>query len=342
MAEIKLDTIASVPAVNQYIRAANSYNVDYTPLLKEAGIDAAILTDNHKYVSGESMEVLLRLLVQASGDPCFGLHSSTFVEPSSYSVLGYIALNCSTPRAIQAKIPIYEKLVGDMGVTSVEFKDGYALQRWQCMFRDDTAKRHEIENVLGSWVNYARNFLNFDACEKVWFEHAAPYNKELISEYEKIFKCEVLFDQHASGLVLGEHLLDQALPQANDVMLDVLLEFATAQLADIDQCQSISSRVTNLLRLMIRHRSPTSETIARKLGMSSRSLQRRLEEEGTQYRQLLSELRLELALHYLRNTQLSLDSISYELGYTEARSFYRSFKAWTGRTAGSYRRASNT
>ena len=49
MAEIILDTIASVPAVNQYIRSASSYNVDCAPLLKKAGIDAAILTDNHKY-----------------------------------------------------------------------------------------------------------------------------------------------------------------------------------------------------------------------------------------------------------------------------------------------------
>jgi AraC-like DNA-binding protein len=120
-------------------------------------------------------------------------------------------------------------------------------------------------------------------------------------------------------------------------MLESLLEHATTQLAQIDQHQTTSARVKNLLRLMIRHRSPTAETIAMKLGMSNRTMQRKLVNEGTQYNRLLSELRLELALHYLKNTQLSLDSISYELGYTEARSFQRSFKAWTGRTAGSIR-----
>jgi AraC-like DNA-binding protein len=48
-------------------------------------------------------------------------------------------------------------------------------------------------------------------------------------------------------------------------------------------------------------------------------------------------VRLELALHYLQSTQLSLDNIAYELGYTETRSFHRGFKQWTGRTAGSFR-----
>ncbi len=71
--------------------------------------------------------------------------------------------------------------------------------------------------------------------------------------------------------------------------------------------------------------------------MSSRTLQRKLNVEDTQYKTVLNEVRLELALYYIENTTLSLDHIAHELGYTEARSFYRSFKQWTGRTAGSYR-----
>ena len=71
--------------------------------------------------------------------------------------------------------------------------------------------------------------------------------------------------------------------------------------------------------------------------MSGRTLQRKLHEEGLAYKDVLNELRLELALHYLKNSQLSLDNIASKLGYAEPRSFYRSFKQWTGHTAGSYR-----
>jgi AraC-like DNA-binding protein len=99
----------------------------------------------------------------------------------------------------------------------------------------------------------------------------------------------------------------------------------------------MTDQVKNLLRLMLKQQPPSSEVIAEKLGISSRTLQRKLGEEGTHYKDVLNELRLELALYFLRNTDLSLENIAYELGYRESRSFYRSFKQWTGRTAGSYR-----
>ena len=77
--------------------------------------------------------------------------------------------------------------------------------------------------------------------------------------------------------------------------------------------------------------------VAEKLGISSRTLQRKLGEEGTSYSDVLNELRMELALYFLKNTSFSMENIAAELGYAEARSFYRSFKQWTGSTAGSYR-----
>ena len=329
--------LASVPAVTQYLKSAESCGVDYRPLLVAAGIDPVLLENNNKHISGAAMEHFLALLIPASNDPCFGLHSASFVEPASYSVLGYISMNCSTLRMVQAKIPIYEKIVGDMGVTSIEVADGYALQRWTCAFSDPVVRRHEVENVLGSWVTYARNFLNFDDWDAVWFEHSAPQDPALLEDYAALFGCEVLFDQPASGIRVREALLDMPSPQANEQILQTLLEHATALLADLDKNQTVANQVKNILRLMLKQQAPSSQIIAEKLGMSSRTLQRKLGEEGTHYQNVLNELRLELALYFLKNTALSLDSIAYELGYAEARSFYRSFKQWTGRTAGSYR-----
>ena len=117
----------------------------------------------------------------------------------------------------------------------------------------------------------------------------------------------------------------------------MLLDHATIILGGLDKKQLVADQVKNLLRLVLKQQTPSSQMIAEMLGMSSRTLQRKLDEEGTRYKDLLNELRLELALYYLKNTELSLDSIAYQLGYAESRSFYRSFKLWTGRTAGSYR-----
>ncbi|MFT5484606.1 MAG: AraC-like DNA-binding protein [Halieaceae bacterium] len=331
--------MASVPAIKQYLKAAEANGVDCCPLLDRAGIDPAVLNDNNKRISGTAMERLVVLLVAASEDPCLGLHSSRFVEPATYSVLGYISMNCSTLREVLAKIPIYEKIVGDMGVSSTDSLGDRVLLRWQCQFQDPIAKRHEVETVIASWNAYTRNFLHVEAsyADGIWFEHSEPDDPSLLAEYADIFACEVLFNQPASGILMRQTVLDEPLPQANQILLHSLLDHATQMLANIDRNQPLATQVKNLLRLMLVEHSPSSTLIAEKLGMSGRTLQRKLQEEGLAYKDVLNELRLELALHYLKNSQLSLDNIANKLGYAESRSFYRSFKQWTGHTAGSYR-----
>ncbi|NCF17662.1 MAG: helix-turn-helix domain-containing protein [Haliea sp.] len=330
---------ASVPALKQYLQAAETCGVDYLPFLEAANIHPDVLKDNNKRISIKAMERLLALLIPASNDPCFGLHSARFVEPASYSVLGYISMNCSTLRETLANTAIYEKIVGDMGVSSTLIEDGFVLQRWDCRFTHPLVRRHAIENVLGSWQVYVREFAHIDtkSIDCIWLEHSAPADPELLNDYQEVFGCEVHFDQAASGIRFGEEFLDTPLPQANKKLLMALLDHATQILTEIDRDQPITIRVKNLLRLMLKEREPSSTQVAELLNMSSRTLQRKLGAEGTQYQTVLNEVRLELALYYIENTTLSLDQIAHELGYGEARSFYRSFKQWTGRTAGSYR-----
>jgi AraC-like DNA-binding protein len=331
--------LASVQAIKQYLQAAQACGIDCMPMLDAVNIEREILQDNNKRISGKSMERLLALLIPASGDPCFGLHSARYVEPASYSVLGYININCSTLRDTLANTAIFEKIVGDMGVSSTQIEDGIVLQRWDCRFTDPVVRRHVVENVLGSWKIFVREFAHIDTSltEAVWFEHAAPDDPNLLKEYAEVFGCDVHFDQAASGISFKEEFLDMPLPRADKKLLKALLDHATQILSEIDRDQPMTIRVKNLLRLMLKEREPSSTQIAEILHMSSRTLQRKLNVEDTQYKIVLNEVRLELALYYIENTTLSLDHIAHQLGYTEARSFYRSFKQWTGRTAGSYR-----
>ena len=329
--------LASVPAIAQYLKAADAEGIDYSPLLKTVGISEQALTDNSRHIAIDAMEKLLTLLIEASDDPCFGLHAAKFVEPSSYSVLGYISLNCSTLREAQGMIPIYEKIVGDMGVTTIESQGNFVFQRWSCKFNNPLIKRHQVEHVLASWATYSKVFLKFDAPANVWFEHSPPLDNQLIEDYESIFGCEVLFDQVGSGILLPEVLLDTPLPQANELLLKTLLDHAKQVMSHLSQHHTITAKVQNLLRLTISERAPSSPVIAEQLGISSRTLQRRLDDENTSFKDVLNDLRLELAQYYLKNTNFNMDTIALKLGYSETRSFHRSFKQWTGRTAGSYR-----
>ncbi|MFK7734342.1 MAG: AraC family transcriptional regulator [Pseudomonadales bacterium] len=332
-------TSASVPAVKQYLRTAESCGVDYFPLLQKAGIDAALLADNNARVSNHAMERLIGYLTTACNDPCLGLHSAQFVEPATYSVLGYISMNCANLREVLANIPVFEKIVGDMGVSSTEPLGDCVLLSWHCQFLDDVARRQEVEAVIASWNAYTRNFLHVEPeyADAVWFEHSAPDDRDLIAEYRDFFACEVLFEQRCSGIVIKNDVLEKPLPQRNEMLLQTLLDHATQLLADLDRDQPMTVQVKNMLRLMLTESAPSSALIADKLGVSARTLQRRLLDEDTYYKDVLNELRLEMAMHYLQSTTLSLDRIATKLGYAEPRSFYRSFKQWTGQTAGSFR-----
>ena len=87
------------------------------------------------------------------------------------------------------------------------------------------------------------------------------------------------------------------------------MRHATQLLAEITPNQRVTDQVKNLLRLMLGTQTPSSAMIAEKLGISSRTLQRKLGEEGTQYKDVLNDLRLELALYFLKNTDLSLEAL---------------------------------
>jgi AraC-like DNA-binding protein len=81
------------------------------------------------------------------------------------------------------------------------------------------------------------------------------------------------------------------------------------------------------------------ENVARRLGMSSRSLQRRLADEGTRYNDVLAEVRAEFAKRYLARKAISASEVAYLIGFTEPQSFFKAFKRWTGMTPREFQQA---
>lgn len=334
---------ASVPAVWQYLRMAESLGVEYGTCLAQAGIDAARLQDSNQRVPGAALERLLACLIPRSDDLFFGLHTSAFIQPASYSVLGYIAMNCATVGEALACIPLYEKIVGDMGVTTVRPRGQDVQVEWRCNFANALVRRHVIENVLASWTRYTR-WMSGVADESplvVMFEHAAPSDMAALQEYARVFNAEIRFSQPCSALIVSQRQLSFPIVQADPHLLQTLLQHATEVLGRIDQHESFTLKVKNLLRLQLKDALPRKETIASQLHMTARTLQRRLSEEGTTFQELLNELRRELAQYYLEQTTLGIDEIGVRLGFAESRSFHRSFKQWTGMTPGQYRTQGN-
>ncbi|RMO83904.1 Transcriptional regulator, AraC family [Pseudomonas syringae pv. maculicola] len=109
------------------------------------------------------------------------------------------------------------------------------------------------------------------------------------------------------------------------------------RLSDLDRTSGMVERVRSALLESLPAGAVSMQQISRKLGVSTRTLQRKLQDEGTTFQQTLDTLRDSLARHYLRSTAMSSAQISFLLGFEDANSFARAFQSWTGSTPGKVR-----
>jgi len=338
---IKTLGFASIPAVQQYLRYAERQGVNCQHAIKQAGIDPLVLKNENGRIKGELFQDLIKALIQASNDPLMGLNSSQFVQPGSYSVQGYIMMSCATIGEAIERIPPYEKLVGDMGITTIHTQATNTRIQWHCAYPDPQVRRHMIDNVLASWTNFARWLANADtSAEHVLLEHSKPEQTQ-VEQYQKFFKCKVDFDAKENSIVLANALLSTPLRQPDKLLLKTLESHAENQISSLQESTlSFSIKVSHAIRAQLALGTARKELIADELNITPRTLQRRLAEEGSSYQAQLDQIRVEMASEMLSHTHLGIQDIAYNLGFSDGRSFHRSFKNWTGLTPGKFRKNS--
>jgi len=329
---------ASIPAVQQYLRYAESEQLNLNQAISEAGLDQDVLRNENGRIKGEQFQNLIKSLLIQSDDPLLGLHSARFVQPGSYSVLGYIAMSCATIGEAIDKIPVFEKLVGDMGVTSIRLSPQSCVLEWHCAYEDSAVRQHMIDNVLASWTNYARWLANTDtAAQEIRLERSKP-GADLAEAYEAFFKCPVLFESGCNRIIFERDLLALPLRQPDKMLLKTLEDHAQNRLSTMEEEEKrFSIRVSDIIRRQLTMGSARKELIAAELNMTSRTLQRKLENEGHRYQELLDQVRLQCARELLAQRHLALQDIAINLGFSDHRAFHRRFKDWTGLTPGQYR-----
>jgi AraC-like DNA-binding protein len=327
----------AIPAVLKFVRHAQQLGVDTQPALRSVGLEPERLSESTQRLPGAAVEQLLGQLQSQSGDVLFGLHSSHYVQPGSWSVLGYITMNCATLGEAMARIVPFEKLVGDLGTSRVEADAQLVKLIWTCNHQSAEISRHLVESVLASWLLYARWITDTQlSAQAVWFSHARP-NGATLAQYQAVFNCPVLFEQSCNALLTSPSMLLLPLRQADAKLLRQLEEHALTLMAGLDGDQPLPVRVKNSLRLLLKEGLPRKERLADKFAMTVRTLQRHLQLAGTSYQAILDELRQELAEDYLLRSDLPIQAIANALGFSETRSFHRSFKSWTGLTPGEFR-----
>lgn len=325
----------SIPAIQQYLNAAKELGVDTDLILARCNIDHAQLEDNTQRLALVSFEQLLAELIEASSHPYFGLYASQFITPSTYASLGLISISANTLRECIELVPTYEPLVGDMGVTELILLGDTFLQAWHCQLEQPQVRRHVTEAVLSSWFRYGQKMLGLEGeLLAVQFQHQAPTTN--CSDYHDIFHCPPSFGCEHNGLLMPTEVLDIHLPQANPQLQQSLIQHADQTLQQLQTEQPFMSQVRVEISRRLHQPALDKDSLAKAMNISSRTLQRRLQQHGCSYQQLLSQIRFEQAKLLLQQ-DVNIDHISQQLGFAETRSFLRAFKQWSGVTTGQYR-----
>jgi AraC-like DNA-binding protein len=161
--------------------------------------------------------------------------------------------------------------------------------------------------------------------ESVCFSYPSPEN---VSAHQRIFHSPLRFNQSANRLIFPRDVLDVPLPQADPALAEMLEHHAQRLLRQLPAEDDITGEVREVLLTTLRGGNVTLNATARTLAMSGRSLQRKLNGQGTSYRRLLDKIRYELALDFI-SRQVDAQEIAYQLGFSETSAFYRAFKRWS-------------
>ncbi|TIH10754.1 AraC family transcriptional regulator [Pseudomonas leptonychotis] len=314
--------------------------VDTVELLGQVQLNPQVLAQRDQRIAASTYLELLGHGVRLTGDAQLGLHLGEAVRPGYYGVLGYLIMSCATLADALHRQARYAALVGNLGrvdLADEPLREGLEPQvahSWQPLLAQQ--QRQLSEETLAGWVTFGHWISGLDIPPtEVRFQHSAPADTV---EYQRIFRCPVLFDQADNALVFPKRLLATPLGQADAQVRLMLDAYADRLLGEIQQGHCVLDRARLELARQLPEVGADLQQIAARLALSPRTLQRRLREAGLSFNQLVDETRQQLVLHYLRDPALELAEIAFLVGFSEPGSLARAFRRWTGQSPGEYRR----
>jgi AraC-like DNA-binding protein len=260
-----------------------------------------------------------------SGDPALALRIAETTPPGAFGVVEYLCRAAPTLRDALTQWVRYLGILDDsVEVGLVDLGADVALR----VTRESEAPApasHELCFALV--VLNARNTVadGFSPVE-VRFRHLAPQGQ--MDRYRGFFGASVRFEAEHTELVFPRRVLDAPLMTADPNLLAVLLPAAEAKRERSSNDPPLTDQIRSALRAALSSDDAELPRMARQVGLTARSLQRRLRDEGTSFQALRDETRLALADRYL-GQGLSAAEISFLLGFSEPSAFFRAFKRWT-------------
>jgi AraC-like DNA-binding protein len=328
---------ASAQVVRGILLRAAAYGHDASALAARFGLSERDLADPDARVPAPVAVAIWEQVPRIVGDGCFGLRLGELASSAGVlPIVGYVAQTSPTLGEGLAHALRYQRLVQTLNRVDLHVTNAHARLTVHLRAPHVERLRHAVDFALAFFVTFAGRLTGAPlAVRRAAFAHDAPAD---MAEHRRLFGESLRFGAPRTALDVDPAVLDRPVLSADVELRGVLERHANVLLARLPAGDSLSERTRAALAEGLSAGRSEVRALARQLRMSARTLQRRLQAEGTSFVALLDDVRRELALRYVDDRSLSLSEVAFLLGFADQTTFHRAFVRWTGTAPGAFRR----
>jgi len=295
-------------------------------VLRRAGLPQRYMDQPRVLLTTGEWFAFWRAVGEASADPAMGLLLGTESRTERFHPMGLAALSTDNLGAAVAQMARYKQLTCPEEI--VQEKDD---EEWSIRFRWLLAEEAEPAILIDccfAWVLSIARVGTGSRLSPLRAEFVQP--RPHVKTIERHLGCPVVCGAPGNALVFRAADAQRRFATRNAELLALLVPQFEEDLKGENAEENFAERVRVAIQQRLTGRRPSIEDIADALHVSSRTLQRRLQDEGSNFQRVLEESRHQLARRYLNNSGLELNEAAYLLGYEDGNSFVRAFRSWEG------------
>ncbi|WP_434035082.1 AraC family transcriptional regulator [Cupriavidus sp. a3] len=322
-------------ALSGYLQVARRLGFSPQELLRQVGLDAAVLANPEHRIPITAVCRLLEVAALKADCSTFGLQMADTRQPFDFGIVELLLSHKRTLREVLLAAVQYRHLMNEALAIHVESGGDSVVIREEIVAEPGTPTRQATELAVGLLSRSCIGLLGEHW--KPWsvnFVHSAPSDQRF---HRQFFGCPVVFDSDFNGIVCAAADLDRPNPNADPEL--VKYAESLARPLNVSGPESIVLDVRKTIHLLLPIEQATVEEVALHLHLSVRTMQRQLETAGTNFSDLVDGVRQELAVRYLTNRRYTIGRVAVLLGYSRQSSFTQWFTARFGTTPRAWRSA---
>jgi AraC-like DNA-binding protein len=328
--------VSSLAAATGLLEAIEAAGRHPDEVLRPLGLHRTLFSSPHGFMPSADFARVLEEAARVTGDDCFGLHFGEHFHPKNIGPLIYVVLNSPTIAVGFENIARYLRVHNEAAEVSFALGPQWAYLRHTLADLPVESRRQHNEYSLAVGLGIIRLVAGSDwAPVEAQFEHPAP---DETSEHLRVFRAPVSFGHAGNALVVEPEFCQRQIPAADARLYPILRRYLDRALDELPPEGGLLASVRRVIGDLLRQGEPKLGPVASKLAIGPRTLQRRLKEQGVDFKALVDDTRRRFSLRYLQDRKNTLTEVAYLLGYSEVSAFNRAFRRWTGSTPTDYRR----